>query len=92
MPASGQLWKLVLALAFNKRVAYEYEREWRAAIYQERRIAGHGVDIPTDLASLIDAVYVGPHAQEVDMLAARLVLGATGVDKPVTKSTLLTRP
>jgi hypothetical protein len=52
-------------MAFNKRVAYCYEQEWRAAIYQHPRPGVAGVDIPVELDGLVDEVFVGPKAMDV---------------------------
>jgi hypothetical protein len=37
IPVGSGLWPEVLKLGFNKRLAYKYENEWRAALYQDPR-------------------------------------------------------
>jgi hypothetical protein len=92
IPMSGSLWQKVLALAFNKRSAYAYEQEWRAAIYQDRRPKVVGLDIPVDLAGLVSDVYVGPKATALDVNAVAAVMKNAGLEGKPHKSLLLAAP
>jgi hypothetical protein len=55
MPGIG-VWERMLKLPFHKRTCFEYEREWRAALYQDPRPEIPGCDIEFDLEQLISAV------------------------------------
>lgn len=90
IPVGRSVWKVLLALALTKRVAYQHEREWRAAIYQDSRQKALGIDIPVDLDVLLDQVHVGPRATAVDHAALEAVLSLGSVSpQKVTRSTLL---
>lgn len=91
IPASGHLWQIALRLAFNKRQAYDHEREWRAAIYQDPR-AESGIDIAADLETLIGEVVAGPRANEVTQLAIKAVMEMAHVLKPLRLSEILKPP
>lgn len=90
VPASGNLWQLLLKLSFTKRSAYEHEREWRAAVYQDRR-PDPGVHMPTDLDALITSVVVGPRADSVALDAVAAVMKMYSLEKPLQRSKVLTR-
>jgi hypothetical protein len=93
VPQSGNLWKLALSKAYNKRTAYNFENEWRAAIFQEQlRPEIAGFEVPTKLDELVEAVFVGPRAGGVVLAAVNEVVTRSGLSKPVTRSTLLDRP
>jgi Protein of unknown function (DUF2971) len=88
IPASGNLWALLLKMAFHKREAYEYEREWRAAIYQDPRDIS-GVDIPVDLDQLTSEIYVGPRAGVGEFGAVQAIVAKAGLSQKIVKSDLL---
>jgi hypothetical protein len=88
IPASGNLWKLLLKIALHKREAYLHEREWRAVIYQDPRDIP-GIDIPVDLDALISGVFVGPRAGAVEIEATNAVMTQAGFSQKLTKSDLL---
>ena len=93
VPLSGNLWKLVLSKAYNKRTTYHFESEWRAAIFQEQlRPEIAGLEVPTKLDQLVEAVFVGPRAGSVVLAAVNEVVTRSGLSKPVTRSTLLDSP
>lgn len=92
-PASGTLWKLVQDLGFNKRVAYDYEREWRAVIFQEERPEEvSGLDIDVDLEGLVADVFLGPHSGELELVTVTTLIQRAGLQKVVTRSSLLSYP
>lgn len=88
IPMSGNLWQKVLALAFNKRAAYAYEQEWRAAIYQPRREIS-GLYIPVELDRLIVGVHVGPRATRVEVDAVASIMKSGSLKGKPCKSVLL---
>jgi hypothetical protein len=93
IPVGRSVWKVLLTLALTKRLAYQHEREWRAAIYQDSRQKAPGIDIPVDLDVLLEQVYAGPRATAVDRAALEAVLGLGNVSpEKVTRSTLLDGP
>jgi hypothetical protein len=59
-----KLWPMVLAKGFVKRSAYDHEKEWRAAIYQDVREDDTGIGIGCSLDVLIDRVLLGPCAAD----------------------------
>jgi hypothetical protein len=90
VPLSENLWNEVLKLAFNKRSCYEYETEWRAALYQDAR-PETGVAINFDLEELISAVYLGPRVEDFVFDAVLSMMDKFGLRKPLQRSVLLTR-
>jgi hypothetical protein len=90
MPGLG-VWERVLAMAFHKRTCFEYEREWRAALYQDLR-PEPGVNIEFDLNELLDEVVVGPRAEPFLADALDAVTGKFGLRKKLRRSTLLLPP
>lgn len=93
VPAPGPgVWERLLRLAFHKRTCFEYEREWRAALYQDRRPDGAGCNIDFDLDQLISSVCVGPRTDAffADVVAA--VMEKFGLSKPLEQSVLLQPP
>lgn len=89
---SGSLWQRTLALAFNKRFAYVYEQEWRAAIYQDADAKIFGLDEQFDLTELIAEVYVGPKATTLEVAAVGNLMKNGGVAGKPIKSQLLAAP
>jgi hypothetical protein len=92
IPVGSGLWQKILALAFNKRAAYEYEQEWRAAIYQDLRADVCGLDISFDIDGLIEGVIVGPTAGDVEVKAVAALTVRAGLSCAPRKSTLLAKP
>jgi len=92
VPAGGRLRQRVLERAFNKRIAYGYEQEWRAALIQDRRPEVRGIDVEVDLAVLINQVFVGPKTNELEMDAVRAVMAWGGISGTPVRSTLLSPP
>jgi hypothetical protein len=92
IPLSSSLWNEVLQLAFHKRSCYEYENEWRAALYQDSRPEISGVHIAFDLEQLISAVYVGPRAEEFVFDAVLSIMDKFTLRKPLERSVLLSLP
>lgn len=93
VPLSNLLWQRTLSIAFNKRVFYDDENEWRAAIFQEqKRNDINGLDIPIELNSLIKSVRVGPRADQPTVESIKAVLKAVGLDSFLRVSDILERP
>jgi hypothetical protein len=93
IPVPGPaLWRQMIDLAFHKRGCYEYEKEWRAALYQDLRPEISGIDIEFDLKQLISAVYVGPRAEEFFYDAVASVMDKFQLQKPLERSALLRVP
>lgn len=94
IPTKGpSLWKQVLELGFHKRSAYSYEREWRAAVYQDLRPeAVPGIYIGFDLNELISAVHVGPKAEPFLVEVVESIMEKYEMRKPLERSTLLIPP
>ena len=90
MPGQG-VWERILKLAFHKRSCFEYEREWRGALYQDARLEP-GCNVEFELDELVGGVYVGPRADGFfyDMVAS--VMDRFGLVKPLECSTLLQPP
>jgi len=93
VPAPGPgLWPEVLRLAFHKRDCYEYEKEWRAALYQDYRPDVDGIDVDFNLEQLISAVYIGPRAEPFFFDAVASVMDKFCFQKPLESSALLRAP
>jgi hypothetical protein len=93
VPASGNLWKLALNVGFNKRTFYEDEKEWRAAIFQEKiRPRDRGLLLPFDLDALIRTVRVGPRADQPTLDAVTEVMRCRALRMPIDESGILKRP
>lgn len=92
IPMGSNLWNELLKLAFHKRACYDYEKEWRAALYQDPRPEIAGVDIPFDLQQLISAVYVGPRAENFFFDVVLSVMDKFLLRKPLERSVLLDGP
>jgi hypothetical protein len=93
IPAPGPaVWERLLRVAFHKRKCYEYEREWRAALYQDLRAECSGCSIEFDLNELISAVYIGPRADEFLFEAVKSVMEKFELTKPLERSGLLQVP
>ena len=90
MPGLG-VWERILAVAFHKRSCFEYEREWRAALYQDLR-PEPGVNVDFDLNELLDEVVVGPRAEPFLEDALNAVAEKFGIKKGLRRSTLLLPP
>jgi hypothetical protein len=91
-PPGPGLWPKVLRLAFNKRRCYKYEREWRAALCQDKRCTTLGVDVYCDLERLIHTVHVGPRAPKFFFEVVKSVMERFELRKPLRHSTLLAPP
>ena len=93
VPAPGLgVWERLLRIAFHKRKCYEYEREWRAALYQDARPECSGCDIEFDLNELISAVYLGPRADNFLLAVVRSLMQKFELTKPLERSGLLQPP
>jgi hypothetical protein len=92
IPVGSGLWPEVLNLGFHKRSCYWYEKEWRAALYQEGRPDQpeiRGVAIAFDLEQLISAVYLGPRAEDFFCDAVWSIMDKFLPGKLLERSTLL---
>jgi hypothetical protein len=81
----------VLKLGLHKRSCYEYEREWRAVIYQDPR-PEKGVHERFDLEQLITEVYVGPRAEQFLVDVVSSIMDKFLIQKPLKRSLLLSSP
>lgn len=93
VPLSSGLWAKILDVAFLKRACFDYEREWRSALYQDYRseeIAGCNIDF--DLDELISAVYVGPRAEPFEVATVKAIMDRFQLRKPLNCSVLLSPP
>jgi hypothetical protein len=92
IPVPGpRLWENILNVAFHKRACYEYEKEWRAVLYQDSRPEA-GVDVNFDLDTLIDAVWVGPRSEPFFLDVVSSIMNKFGLSKPLDRSRLLCPP
>lgn len=92
IPAPGAgVWERILSAAFHKRPCFEYEREWRAALFKEKR-PEPGCNIEFDLNELISAIYVGPRADSLLFDVVDSVLEKFDLTKPLERSGLLRGP
>jgi hypothetical protein len=91
LPGPG-VWEKLLRVAFHKRTCFEYEREWRAALYQDPRPDHVGCKIEFDLSELINAVYVGPRADSFLQDVTASIMEKFGLAKPLQRSALLQNP
>lgn len=91
VPGPG-VWEKLLKVAFYKRTCFEYEREWRAALYQDNPPDWAGCGIEFDLKELISAVYVGPRADAFFQDVVNAIMYKFGFEKPLERSTLLQPP
>jgi hypothetical protein len=91
VPGFG-VWERVLRIAFHKRKCFEYEREWRAALYQDARPECSGCNIEFDLNELISAVYLGPRADNFLFDEVDSVMQKFELTKPLERSGLLQSP
>jgi hypothetical protein len=93
VPAPGLgVWERLLRIAFHKRKCYEYEREWRAALFQDVRPECSGCNIEFDLNELIRAVYLGPRADNFLFDVVGAVMQKFELTKPLERSGLLQPP
>jgi hypothetical protein len=93
IPLPGpDLWREVLELGFHKRSCFDYENEWRAALYQDSRPGVAGIHVPFDLDNLINEVYIGPRAEEFLFEAVSSIMDKFRLQKPLTRSSLLSEP
>jgi len=90
LPGRG-IWKELLQIAFQKRTCFDYEKEWRGALYQDASEVP-GCTIAFDLDHLISAIYVGPRADPFFFDVVKSLMKRFGLDKPLYRSNLLTRP
>jgi len=91
VPGAG-LRPKIIGLAFHKRDCYEYETEWRAALYQDLRPDINGIPIECDLEELVSAVYLGPRAEEFFYDAVASVMDKYHLQKPLEHSAMLVAP
>ena len=91
IPVGEDLWNEVLKLGFHKRSCYEYENEWRAAVYQDSQ-PENGFYTVFDLEQLISAIYVGPRAEKFFLDAVSSILDKFLLKKQLDRSDLLSRP
>jgi hypothetical protein len=89
-PGSG-VWEKILKLAFHKRRCFEYEKEWRGALYQDSR-PEPGCNIDFDLDELISAVYIGPRVDGFFFDVVSSVMEKFQLKEPLEKSALLQPP
>ncbi len=87
-----RLWQRITAKGLIKRSGYEYEREWRGALYQDPRPDITGVDITCELDNLIDTVFIGPYADEFMLQVIEDLMSRFGLAKAVSRSDLLKPP
>ena len=92
IPCPGtSLWKRIVSLGFHKRICFQHEQEWRAALYQDQRdVLGCNIDF--DLDELISRVYAAPRATNFFCDIVESVMERYGLRKPLEKSRLLERP
>jgi hypothetical protein len=92
VPAPGPgVWEKLLPVAFHKRTCFEHEREWRGALYQDKR-PEVGCNIDFDLNELIREVFVGPRADGFFFDVVASVMEKFQLTKPLEKSGLLQPP
>ena len=91
IPLSSNLWAKILQVGFHKRACFEYEREWRGALYQGHR-PERGCFVDFDLHELISEVRLGPRAAPFLSEVVSSVMDKFGVRAPVEQSTLLSDP
>jgi len=93
VPLPGpEVWKHVTSKGFLKRSCYEFEKEWRGALYQDYQPSDTGVDIRCQLDTLIDAVIVGPTADAFMPGVVEDLMSKFGIRKTVSRSNLLVPP
>lgn len=93
IPAAGPaMWKQVLPICFHKRICFEYEKEWRAALYQDDRPEVDGCLIDFDLEQLVSEVYLGPRANEFLADAVSALMERFDLRRPLVRSDLLRSP
>ena len=86
------LWQIVLKTAFHKRSCFQYEQEWRGALYQDARPDNAGCNIGCDFGELINAVYVGPRSDRFFLDVVSSLMEKYDLRKPLEKSELLEPP
>jgi hypothetical protein len=92
MPGPG-LWERILELGFHKRACFEYEKEWRCALYQDDQgseVPGCSIDF--DLDELVDEVFVGPRSEPFFLEAVSSLMQKFGLARPLKRSELLIGP
>jgi hypothetical protein len=93
IPAPGPgVWEKLLRVAFHKRTCFEYEREWRAALYQDWRPDCVGCNIDFNLRELFETVYIGPRADSFLQDVTASVMDKFGLEIPLERSSLLQAP
>ena len=93
IPLPGpNLWQIVLKTAFHKRSCFQYEQEWRGALYQDARPDNAGCNIGCDFGELINAVYVGPRSDRFFLDVVSSLMEKYDLRKPLEKSELLEPP
>ena len=91
VPGPG-MWPMLLEFALHKRSCYDYEREWRAVLYQDHRPEIEGVDIAVDPDVLVGAVYVGPRSESFLYNAVSSIMEKFELRRPLVRSSLLCPP
>ena len=93
VPAPGRaMWEAILKLGLQKRTCYQFEDEWRCALYQELKPDEKGRIVPFDLDEMIESVLVGPRASRFFLETVETVMEKFGLQKPLRKSALLDPP
>jgi hypothetical protein len=92
VPFGSGLIHTVLTLGFNKRHCYDFEEEWRAALYYKAQPEKKGDYVRFDLDRLITGVYVAPRAQDFFLNVVQAVMDKFSLAKPLEKSPLLRLP
>jgi hypothetical protein len=90
MPGIG-VWERMLKLPFHKRICFQYEREWRGAIYRDIQ-PEPGCNVEFDLEELIGSVFIGPRAEGFFMEVVESVMDRYGLKKGLERSALLQPP
>lgn len=79
----------IMKAAFVKRLCFDYEEEWRGAIYQcnpdlsSRDVPG--IEVTVDLEQLIEAIYVSPVSEPFFKDVVNSVVQMYGLNRPVEK-------
>jgi hypothetical protein len=87
-----ELRKHITSKGFLKRACYQFEKEWRAALYQDPRPEDTGVDIPCSFETLICRVVAGPNSDPYMVGVIEDLMDKFGVEKPVSRSKILQEP
>lgn len=77
---------------FHKRKSFEYEKEFRALIYEETERKEQGIFIPVDIHILIKKIYVAPTAEDWIKTLVESLVKKYNIDIEVKKSNLFDDP